>query len=169
MNSVQMHLALTHVPVILSLAGAAMLIVALLAKNKTLIKTAYVMLVIAGITALPVYFSGEGAEEAVENLPGVSETIVERHEDIAKAGLISIVIAGLLAIAAFFSLRFIMVGRIFKVVVLGAGLVSSALMFQTAKLGGEIRHTEVSNATAVLDAEANPQNNEQNMSEEDDD
>src|SRR6187455_2822864 len=103
MNSVQLHLALTHVPVILSLAGLIMLIIGLLKKNSVLIRTSYTMIAIAGITALPVYFSGEEAEEAVEHIAGISESLIEDHEEIAKFSMISIVIAGLLALATIFS------------------------------------------------------------------
>lgn len=49
MNSAQMHLALTHVPVILSIAGLIMLTVALLLKNATLTKTSYSVILVAGI------------------------------------------------------------------------------------------------------------------------
>ncbi len=84
MNSVQMHLALTHVPVILSLFGLIMLAVAFCIKNTTITRTSYILILIAGIAAIPVYFTGEGAEEAIENLPGVSEAIIERHEEVAK-------------------------------------------------------------------------------------
>jgi hypothetical protein len=55
MNSVQMHLALTHVPVILSLVGLSMLIVALFTKNATVIKTAYIMLIVAGVARRPCF------------------------------------------------------------------------------------------------------------------
>ena len=71
MNSVQMHLALTHVPVVLSLVGLVMLAVAFFIKNPTIIKTSYIVLVMAGLSAIPVFLTGEGAEEAIENLPGI--------------------------------------------------------------------------------------------------
>ena len=53
MTSVQMHLALTHVPVILSLAGLVMLVGAFFMKNNTLTKTSYIVLLISAITTLP--------------------------------------------------------------------------------------------------------------------
>jgi uncharacterized membrane protein len=149
MNSVQMHLALTHVPVILSLVGLVMLIVALLTRNTTLTKASYSILMIAGIAALPVFFTGEGTEEAVEHLPGISEATIERHEEVAKWAMISIAAAGLLAIAALFSLRRLVAARILKVVVLLLAITSGGLMAQTAHLGGQIRHTEISNTVAA--------------------
>jgi hypothetical protein len=148
MNSVQMHLALTHVPVILSLVGLIMLIVAFFIKNSTITKTSYILILTAGITALPVFFTGEGTEEAIENLPGVSESVIGRHEEVAKLAMISIAAAGLVALAALFSFRWQIAARLFKVVVVLLAITSGGLMAQTAHLGGQIRHTEIRSVVA---------------------
>ena len=145
MNSVQMHLAFTHVPVILSLVGLGMLIVSFLTKNSILTKTSYYIIVISGLAALPVFFTGESTEEAVEHLPGVSETIIERHEEVAKMAMVSIVAGGLLALAALISFRWFLAARLLKVGVLVLTFISGGLMIQTAHLGGQIRHTEIRN------------------------
>ena len=149
MNSVQMHLALTHVPVILSLVGLIMLIVAFFIKNSTITKTSYILILTAGITALPVFFTGEGTEEAIENLPGVSESVIGRHEEVAKLAMISIAAAGLVALAALFSFRWQIAARLFKVVVVLLAITSGGLMAQTAHLGGQIRHTEIRSGVAL--------------------
>ncbi len=172
MNSVQLHLALTHVPVILSLAGLIMLIVAFIIKNTTLTKTSYILILIAGIAAIPVFFSGEGTEEAIENLPGVSEAGIERHEGVAKAAMVSIAAAGLMALAALFSFKWQVAPRILKIVVLVFGIASGGLMAQTAHLGGQIRHTEIRNGTALKNGNEKPGGNEANSNpqqEKDDD
>jgi len=148
MNSVQMHLALTHVPVILSLVGLIMLIVAFFIKNSTITKTSYILILTAGIAALPVFFTGEGTEEAIENLPGVSESVIGRHEEVAKLAMISIAAAGLVALAALFSFRWQIAARLFKVVVVLLAITSGGLMAQTAHLGGQIRHTEIRSVVA---------------------
>lgn len=69
MNESQIHLSLTHLPVILSFIGLIVLAVALIIKNDTVIKTAFYLLLFAGLLAIPVFFTGEGAEETVEKLP----------------------------------------------------------------------------------------------------
>jgi hypothetical protein len=143
MNSVQLHLALTHVPVILSLVGLIILVLASVKKNNSLIKTAYLIILIAGLSSLPVYFSGEGAEEAVEKLPGVSESIIEKHEDVAKLAMLSIAGAGLLALAAIFLNRLKSAGKIFRLLILAVSLLAGGLMVQTAHLGGLVRHSEI--------------------------
>jgi hypothetical protein len=143
MNSAQIHLALTHVPVILSLVGLAILMIALFKKSNSLIKTSYYILLFAGLCVIPVYLSGEGTEELVESLPGVSEPIIERHEDVAKLAMISVVVAGLAALTGLVLFQRSSVAKIIKAVVLLFAISSTGLMAQTAHLGGQIRHTEI--------------------------
>ncbi|RYY43686.1 MAG: hypothetical protein EOO06_19340 [Chitinophagaceae bacterium] len=166
MNSVQMHLALTHVPVVLSLVGLIMLAVAVFIKNPTITKLSYILIFIAGIAAIPVFLTGEGTEEAVENLPGVSEAIIERHEDVAKLAMISIAAAGFAALAALFSFRWQIVTRVLKVVVLLLAITSGGLMAQTAHLGGQIRHTEIRTGVAVQNGNENGGENEGNAGQQ---
>ncbi len=149
MNSVQIHLALTHVPVVLSIVGLVMLAISFRINNNMLTKISYTFLFVAGLAALPVYFSGEGAEDVVEKLPGVSEAIIEEHEDIAKIAMISIAVCGLTALAALLAARFKIAGGGIKIGVLLLALVSGGLMFQTAHLGGQIRHSEIRSDVAV--------------------
>ena len=147
-----MHLALTHVPVILSLVALVMLITAFLIKNTTLVKTTYVIILLAGVAAIPVFLSGEGTEEAVEHLPGISEAVIERHEELAQLAMISVALAGGLALIALSLYKFPVVARLSKVFILLFGLASAVLMAQTAHLGGQIRHTEIRNGVTLQNA-----------------
>ncbi len=168
MNSAQIHLALTHVPVILSLVGLVILLVALVKKSNSLIKTSYYIFLFAGLAAIPVYLSGEGTEEMVERLPGVSEAVIERHEEVAKLAMISIVIAGLASLSGLLFFQKNTATRIIKAVVLLLAISSGGMMAQTAHLGGQIRHTEIrsgstmkgetGNETSNIQSKANPGN-----------
>jgi hypothetical protein len=169
MNSVQIHLALTHVPVIVSLVGLVMLIASLFIKNPMIFKISYILLIVAAVAALPVYFSGEGAEEGIEHMPGISENIIERHEDFAKMGMVSVITAGFFALSALLLFRFVTATRILKVLVLGTAIISGGFMFQTARLGGEIRHSEVTSLAAATDGGGDVNGGNENNSEEDDD
>jgi uncharacterized membrane protein len=169
MNSVQMHLSLTHVPVILSIIGMLTLVTAFILKNNTVTKTAYIMIVLAGVAAIPVFFTGEGTEEAIENLPGVSENIIESHEDIAKLAMISIAITGLVAFSAMFLFNWKTTARAGRVAVLVLALVSGVLMAQTAHLGGQIRHSEIRNGMAVQQNESGSEINANGQEKEEDD
>jgi uncharacterized membrane protein len=150
MNASQIHLALTHVPVVLSFIGLVILSIGLLKKNETITKTSFYLLLAAGIFTVPVYLTGEGTEEAVENLPGVSESIISKHEDVANLTLIVISLTALIALSGilFYSRRII--GKMARISVFILSLISAGAMAQTAHLGGSIRHTEIRSGVAAL-------------------
>jgi uncharacterized membrane protein len=164
MNASQVHLALTHMPVILTLAGICILLVSLIIKNKTVSKVSYFILVAAGIFAIPVFLSGEGAEEIVEEITGVTGSLIEEHEEIARFSLWAVLFTGLAAAVALFRLSPRIVKPI-SFIVLIAGLITAGLMFQTAHLGGQIRHTEIQKGSVAT----NNQDNEKGNNKEDDD
>lgn len=51
------------------------------------------------------YFTGEPTEEGVEQLPGISKAMIERHEDVALLSTVALVVFGLLALGALIRLR----------------------------------------------------------------
>jgi uncharacterized membrane protein len=165
MNSSQIHLALTHVPVILSLVGLTILIIALIRKNDTLTKTSFYIFLAAGLFALPVYFTGEGAEEIVEDLPGVSEGIIGKHEQFASISLTIILICAAISVTALFLRRSFTAAKVMRYVVLVFAFASAVAMAQTAHLGGQIRHTEIqSSFTSAANDKEN--GNEENAKQE---
>jgi len=60
MNATQIHLALNHIPVLLSITGGLILLFGLIKKNTPVIRTALILLVAAALFTLPVYLTGEG-------------------------------------------------------------------------------------------------------------
>jgi uncharacterized membrane protein len=152
MNPVQIHLGLNHFPIALSLTGLVMLIIAMMKNNDALTKTAFWLLIVSGISCLPVYFSGEGAEETVEHLAGISESAIEAHEELAKAALTACIINAALAMAGLFFYNGS--ARLFKILVLLTSLVSSATILQTAHKGGLIRHEELGGTSAATTGES---------------
>mgnify|MGYP001156576675 CR=1 FL=1 len=98
MNAAQIHLALNHAPLFLSLIGGLLLILAIVRKNDLLTSISLFMLVAAALFTAPVFLTGEGTEEMVEKTIGVNEMAIESHEDMAKIALIVIIITGVLAL-----------------------------------------------------------------------
>ncbi|HYK56341.1 MAG TPA: hypothetical protein VEV15_07655 [Flavisolibacter sp.] len=165
MNASQIHLALTHVPVILSFIGLVILIVSFFKKNETLTKTAFYIFLAAGLFTIPVYLTGESSEEIVEHLPGVSENLIERHEDMAGIALVIISISAIVSLAGLVVSRLPGLAKLIKLTVLFFALGSAAVMAQTAHLGGQIRHTEIRNGFVAQGGNENAgQENEENAS-----
>ncbi|MDI1243715.1 MAG: hypothetical protein PSX80_17530 [bacterium] len=146
MDAVYFHFAMNHFPVIASIFGLVILGYGVLRRNDPLTSTGLLIMVVTALVAIPVYLTGEPAEEGVEGLPGVIETLIESHEDFAMFALISAIVSGAVSLVAllFSRARFeSTVGRILVWASLGLAVVTLGTMGWTAKLGGVIRHTEI--------------------------
>ena len=146
MSQVHLHLLITHLPVFGSILGALVLGYALWVKSNRTKIAAYFIFIISAIGAAIAYFTGEGAEEAVEKIQGVSENIIKLHEDAAMYALISLIALGVMSVVAMVVSRiktsFIRTTSIFVLII---SLVSFGLVARTGYLGGQIRHTEIAN------------------------
>lgn len=162
MNAAQIHLALNHAPLFFSVAGGSILILGMIRKNETLKSLSLYLLVAAAIFTIPVFLTGEGTEEMVENLPGVTESAIEKHEGMAKISLAVIIAAGTISLIGLFLRKKAGVARYFFITALLLSLASFGTMAQTAHLGGLIRHTELQGGAA---SGANEKSNEAEGSE----
>ena len=109
----------------------------------------YVVVLLAA-TTIPIYLTGEPAEEQVENQPWFDERRVEAHEERAEAGLIAVLVTGAAALVGLWLARG---GRPYRTgisIAVLVGLVVSASLFALAALdGGQIRHDEVRPTAAM--------------------
>ncbi len=154
MNAAQVHLALTHLPVILTLTGLTTLIVSLFIKKNLITKVASIILIAAGVFAIPVFLSGEGAEEIVEEVTGVTGSMIEEHEDIARYSFYAVLITAVISLASLFRFS-IKWKRSLNYLVLIVGLITTGLMVYTAHLGGQIRHSEIQNSSLAAESGIN--------------
>jgi len=155
MSTVHIHLLLNHVPVIGAVIGLALLFMALARRSDELARVTFWLYAVLGAASIVVYLTGEPAEDAVENLAGVSKAIIEQHEEAALVATITMGAAGALALLATLVFRRKAIPR---PVVGGSfvmALLITGLMGYTANLGGQIRHTEIG-AGAVPSGETSP-------------
>ncbi len=146
MNQVHLHLLITHLPIFGSILGAFVLGYGIWRKSDQTKMAAYFLLVISAIGAGIAYLTGEGAEEAVENLPGVSENIMKQHEEFAMFALVSLIVLGISSLVSIFlTYKKSTLLKRASFVTLLISLISFALVAQTGYLGGQIRHTEIRN------------------------
>jgi uncharacterized membrane protein len=145
MSQVHLHLLITHLPVFGSILGALVLGYAIWVKTNQTKNAAYFIFIISAVGAAIAYFTGEGAEEAVENIQGVSENMIKLHEDAAMYALISLIVLGAISFVTLVLNRFkTSLIRPASIVVLIVSLVSFGLVARTGYLGGQIRHMEIS-------------------------
>ncbi len=150
MDATHVHLLLNHVPVLATPLGLVLLAVARVRRSGELRGAALGMLLASALVAIPVYLTGEGAEERVEHLPGISEAAIERHEDAAGVGFAAVELLGATSLAALLlTRRSRPAGDRLVVAVLALSAVATGLLAWTANLGGQIRHTEIVSGAAV--------------------
>lgn len=147
MNIVHLHLLLNHVPVIGAVFAVLLLALALLRNSSELAKSAFVVFTVLGVIAVVVFLTGGPAEETVDKLPGFSESITERHEDIALVATILMAALGALTLLALWVYRRRAMPRGIAVTGLIVAIGVSGVMGYTANLGGQIRHTEIRSGT----------------------
>lgn len=144
MDAVHLHLVLNHFPIFAVLIGLGILAAAFVLKSAVLKRTALVLFFAAGVVTIPVYLSGEGGEEKVEHLSGVSEDRIEAHEDAAKPALISALVLAAVSLAALLAcFRCPGTSRWLTLAALACALAVFGLMLRAANLGGQIRHPEI--------------------------
>jgi uncharacterized membrane protein len=151
MSWAHLHLALNHVPVIGIVLAILLLGAAVVRRNQELTRVSYWLVLSLAIVTLAVYLTGEPAEELVEDLAGVSEPLIESHEEAALIATVGMSLLGLVAAVglrrrqsdAHRSAWFPMMMLILSVSV-------GALMAWTANLGGQIRHSEIRSAAAAV-------------------
>jgi hypothetical protein len=144
MNAAQVHLALNHVPVVGVWFGILALVLALQRASGELKRFALVVFAVVGLASVPAYFSGQQAEEIVEELPGVEHDRIEEHEEAGRLASIAAGVLGLLAVGLLWAYRSprSLPGWAVGITLVLSLLVAAALA-RTSLLGGEIRHEEV--------------------------
>jgi len=145
LSPAHLHLVLNHIPVLGTMLFAPLVLVwGLLRRSRDVTQIGLLLAVLLAATTIPIYLTGEPAEEQVENQPWFDERRVEAHEERAEAGLIAVLVTGAAALAGLWLARG---GRPYRrdvsIAVL-VGLIVSASLFALAALdGGQIRHDEI--------------------------
>lgn len=153
MNDAHFHLVFNHFPIIVPIVGMLILIVGFFVDSDVVKRTAFGVFIFGAIMTFPAMFTGEGAEEVAEKLPGITHDIIHEHEEKAEVFAILSYILGLLSIGSFWAnLKQKSFANILAIAVLVLGLVGFYLGRQVGTSGGEIRHTEIrANAVPATD------------------
>lgn len=164
-----MHLLLNHLPILGTLFGLLILTAGYIFKNISVKKTALGLFVLSAVMAVPAYLTGEGAEEIVENLPGVSENLMEEHEELANIFLWVVGVLGLLALGTFYAdSNGKKITPILYAITLVVAIGAMIFAQQVGTSGGEIRHSEI-RVGATANGLESPQEAELEEKEKDDD
>ena len=174
MDWTHIHLLLNHVPVLGVIFGFLLLVYAFIKKDRGLQQVSLSLFVITGLLSVAVYLTGEPAEETVEHLAGVSETMIESHEEAALVAMVGATSLSAIALGGLLASRWSRaIAKTLVAVALLGSLIVSGMMAWTANLGGQIRHSEIRSATSQIkqnstdDAQKNRQPHEREKKEDD--
>lgn len=144
MNGAHWHLVINHLPIIFPVVGLIVIITGLISKSEAVKRTAYLIFIIGALTAIAAMQTGEGAEDIVDNISGVSESYIETHEESAETfAVLSYILGGLSLLSLWASFKQKSFSTISSIVTLVFALVVLVFGKQTGTTGGEIRHTEI--------------------------
>ncbi len=150
-NWAHVHVMINHFPVIGVFVSILLFAYALVRKSEEVKTVSLGMFVIIALITIPVFLTGEGAEDVVKHIPGVTETYIGRHEESAELTLILMEVLGGLALTGLVLLKLRgSIPRIIVILVLVMSLIAATATGITANLGGQIRHTEIRDAATAL-------------------
>ena len=152
MNAPHVHLIVSHLPIAGILVAVILLFVSLRPASPFR-RAALVATLLVALVGPIAWFSGQAAEESIENRAGMDETRIERHEDLALVALVGLEIAGAIALAGLLVHRRRLVPGSLLVVLLVVDLGAAVLLSRAATLGGEISHPEIRSGAALPAAE----------------
>ena len=137
MSQVHLHLLITHLPVFGSLLGALVLAYGLWTRSHQTTTATYILFILSGIGAGIAY---------------LTEQMIGLHEESASFALVSLVILGAFSLfVIFITYKNTAIRKTTALIALFISLVSFGLVARTGYLGGQIRHTEITNGNVQND------------------
>ena len=79
-NWAHVHLIINHIPVVAIPVTLLFLIWSEALDNRSMKQVSLLFLIVLSFIAVGVFLTGEPAEEIIEKLPGIAETVIEAHE-----------------------------------------------------------------------------------------
>ena len=164
MNGAHWHLVVNHLPIIFPIVGVIVMITGLISESEAEKRTAFMIFVFGALAAIAAMNTGEGAEEVVENINGVSENFIESHEEAAETfAILSYILGGISLLGLWASFKQKSFSSIISIATLIFAFVVLFFAKQTGTTGGEIRHTEIRSGNNI------PASENKNAEEDQDD
>lgn len=143
MNDAHLHMVVNHFPIIGIIFGVGILIAGIILKNRAIQNTAYVLFVICMVFGKISMFTGEKAEDIVENI-GVSHDVIHEHEELAEDFMKVAYGLGLFAVISLVANeKKHPRAKLFAFLTLILAIAATVLAKEVGTSGGEIRHTEI--------------------------
>lgn len=151
MNEAHFHLVVNHLPIVGILIGILVLVTGFILKKSEVKVTAMGIFVFSALASFAAFYSGDGAEEIVEQIPGISETLINQHEESAELFFtVSLILGAISLITMFLEIKKYKFAKFGFILVLLISLATGVLSKNVGTTGGEIRHTEIRNDANLI-------------------
>ena len=156
MNGAHWHLVVNHLPIIFPIVGVIVMITGLISKSEAVKRTAFMIFILGALASIAAMTTGEGAEEIVEKINGVTENYIESHEETAETfALLSYILGSISLLGLWASFKQKTFSNIIAIATLVFAFVVLFFRKQTGTTGGEIRHTEIRSGNSIPAIENN--------------
>ena len=170
MDATHLHLMLTHFPIVGTVIAIAILAYGLFSSNDQIKKVALFTFIAMAILTIPVFLTGEDAEETVEHIAGVSEQIIEQHEELAEKAIWLMGLLAAFSVASLFAIiKKLSSAKVLSIITLVISLVTFAVFAKVGNLGVQIRHSEIRTSTSQLNDTSNLDKKSNDKEEDGDD
>jgi uncharacterized membrane protein len=144
LSPTHIHLLLNHFPTIGFVIGLCLFVAALIARSDHLKQASLVLFVGIALLTIPTYVTGNAAQSAIQDNPGVSVRLIEMHEGAALLALLLMEITGGFAWLGLWQYRRMLRLPFWNATtILLLAIATFALVARAANLGGEILHPEI--------------------------
>lgn len=144
MNDAHLHLIFNHLPIIIPIVGLLVLVTGFVLKSDVIKRVALGIFVLGALAAFPASFTGDRAEDFVEDNLDVSHQIIHRHEDMAETfAILSYVLGAFALVGIWANWKQKPYAKYLAITVLIMSLVVLFFAQRTGTTGGEIRHNEI--------------------------
>ncbi len=141
MDPVHFHLLFNHVAILSAVFSVLIFAAGLLFSERVLVRTALFGFIFSALISIPVFLTGEPAEEIVEDMPGITHEIIHSHEEAAEFSIWMIEILGLISLVALFAAEKFQ--RVLTTLIVIFAIVATSTLIYTGMEGGKIRHSEI--------------------------
>lgn len=144
------HLFINHLPVLGTIIGMLILGTGMFLKNDTVKQTGLGTSVFAAVSSILALFTGDFANEVVKTIPGIQESIIEYHENMAYMSLWILIPSGVISAMAFYSImKKEKAAKNMVIAAMALSFITAGMMTYVGKTGGRIRHTELRNNSSL--------------------
>src|SRR5260370_22524677 len=155
------HVTLNYLPIYGTILGALALAISLVLRSRAAQITALILTLIAGVSAYPVFVSGQRAYKTIRGMSDdAGADALDEHMDRAEKTIGAFYFLALLALAGLLvPIKWPKAGLPLAAVTLAVAVICSGIAVYIAQAGGQVRHTEFRTEQPEQSPTPQPSNN----------